>query len=384
MKMKKMIFLMLTLLIWGVASMNAQVRIGGTIDPDPSVLLDVNKTDDAAPAGNLGLGLPRVALTSANQPLVTGKTPKPGTMIYNTSANLDGAGVYYWATTAWAKLSSGNADTATKLATARTIGMTGDVTYTSPAFDGSQNVTAAGTLAAVTQSSTTSTQAATAGGTVAVVDDVTRDTKGRVTGVNTKTVTLPATQTTVSGNAGTATKLATSRNIILNGNVTGTAAFDGSANATITTTIATDAVTTAKIASKAVTTDKIANKAVTPTQIEGGTDVGMYLRSTSTGGTVWEHGGPVWDDRVIEFTNVATTPADVTWQMVFRGTNTTDIAGGRYISLPIPNAKAGDLCVSDTRGIILWSNGDASVHAYNALMITNRVNIVRCWRPSIR
>lgn len=41
---------------------------------------------------------------------------------------------------------SGNAGTATALATGRTIGMTGDVSWTSPAFDGSGNVTAAATI----------------------------------------------------------------------------------------------------------------------------------------------------------------------------------------------------------------------------------------------
>lgn len=44
---------------------------------------------------------------------------------------------------------SGNAGTATKLATGRTIAITGDLAYTSPSFDGSGNVTAAGTLATV-------------------------------------------------------------------------------------------------------------------------------------------------------------------------------------------------------------------------------------------
>ena len=41
---------------------------------------------------------------------------------------------------------SGNATTATTLATGRTIQMTGDVTYTSPTFNGSANVTAAATI----------------------------------------------------------------------------------------------------------------------------------------------------------------------------------------------------------------------------------------------
>ncbi|GHT39764.1 hypothetical protein FACS189437_04080 [Bacteroidia bacterium] len=124
------------------ASMNAQVRIGGILDPDDSVLLDVNKTDDPEPAGNLGLGLPRVKLTSATQPLASGKTPKQGTMIYNTGTALDGAGVYYWATTAWVKLSSG---TATQLATARTIALTGPVTG-SASFDGTDNANIVTTL----------------------------------------------------------------------------------------------------------------------------------------------------------------------------------------------------------------------------------------------
>lgn len=43
----------------------------------------------------------------------------------------------------------GNASTATALATSRTIAITGDLTYTSGSFDGSANVTGAGTLATV-------------------------------------------------------------------------------------------------------------------------------------------------------------------------------------------------------------------------------------------
>jgi hypothetical protein len=42
---------------------------------------------------------------------------------------------------------TGNSSTATTLATGRTIALTGDVTYTSPSFNGSANVTAASTIA---------------------------------------------------------------------------------------------------------------------------------------------------------------------------------------------------------------------------------------------
>lgn len=47
-------------------------------------------------------------------------------------------------------------------------------------------------------------------------------------------------QTTVSGNAGTATKLATARTISLTGDVTGSTSFDGSGNVSITATVADD------------------------------------------------------------------------------------------------------------------------------------------------
>jgi len=43
---------------------------------------------------------------------------------------------------------TGNADTATALATGRTIGMTGDVTWTSASFDGTGNVTGTSTIQA--------------------------------------------------------------------------------------------------------------------------------------------------------------------------------------------------------------------------------------------
>lgn len=57
------------------------------------------------------------------------------------------------------------------------------------------------------------------------------------------TVSLPATiNADTTGNAATATKLATSRTIELTGDVTGSASFDGSANASITATIAANSV----------------------------------------------------------------------------------------------------------------------------------------------
>ena len=133
---------------------------------------------------------------------------------------------------------SGKADTATKLATARTISLTGDATG-STTFDGSANKSIAVTLAnsGVTAGTYGPTAAATLafGGSVNI-PKITVDAKGRVTASGHYAIKLPAAPTSVSGNAGTATKLATARTISLTGAVTGSTTFDGSANRSIATT----------------------------------------------------------------------------------------------------------------------------------------------------
>jgi hypothetical protein len=76
---------------------------------------------------------------------------------------------------------TGNSGTATALATGRTIAVTGDLTYTSPSFDGSGNVTAAGTLATVNSNTG-------AFGSSSSIPVITVNGKGLITGVTTATV----------------------------------------------------------------------------------------------------------------------------------------------------------------------------------------------------
>lgn len=69
---------------------------------------------------------------------------------HNLSIYTSNSGVLLGVATSSTSFSiGGNAGTATKLVTARTLSITGDLSYTSPSFDGSGNVTAAGTLATV-------------------------------------------------------------------------------------------------------------------------------------------------------------------------------------------------------------------------------------------
>jgi len=60
----------------------------------------------------------------------------------------------------------------------------------------------------------------------------------------------------INGNAATATALQNARNIVLSSDVGGTVSFDGSANVTLTATVANDSITNAKLANMAVNTIK--------------------------------------------------------------------------------------------------------------------------------
>ncbi|GHT40343.1 hypothetical protein FACS189437_05800 [Bacteroidia bacterium] len=92
MKMKKMMFLMLTLLIWGTASMNAQVTIGSEKAPHSGAILDLQ-------SDNLGLKLPNVALdddlTVFGLPDTDPAADAKGMYVYNTNPKV-GEGVYVW------------------------------------------------------------------------------------------------------------------------------------------------------------------------------------------------------------------------------------------------------------------------------------------------
>lgn len=123
---------------------------------------------------------------------------------------------------------TGNASTATTLQTARTIG--------GVSFNGSANIDLAGVNTAGNQNT--------------------------------------------SGNAATATAWATGRTISLTGDVTGTSgSFDGTANLSFATSLASDSVGSAEIASNAVSADEL--------NVTGNGTTSQFLRSDGDGSFTW-------------------------------------------------------------------------------------------------
>jgi hypothetical protein len=137
---------------------------------------------------------------------------------------------------------TGNADSASALETARTIALSGDVTGTG-SFDGSANLTIATTLAggtALTFADGDSNSEALALGSTITFEGTSNEVDVAYgAGSNTFTIGLPDTiAAELTGNASTATALATARTIALSGDVTGSGSFDGSGNLTIASTLA--------------------------------------------------------------------------------------------------------------------------------------------------
>ena len=165
---------------------------------------------------------------------------------------------------------TGNAGTATKLAIARTITLSGAATGTATSFDGSANISIEVTsLDAAKLSGTASIPTTGNAGTATKLQtprtingisfDGTQDISlpeavayslptasasvlggikvGSGLTISNSVLSVGTLNQSTTGNAATATKLQTARTISLTGNVTGSVSFDGSANASISTAI---------------------------------------------------------------------------------------------------------------------------------------------------
>ncbi len=166
---------------------------------------------------------------------------------------------------------TGNADTASRLATARTITITGDLSW-SVSFDGSANVTSTGTLA------NTGVTAATYGSS-STVPVFTVDSKGRITSV---------TNTGISGiNASSVSAAGLNTQVQFNDN----GFFAGNANFTFNKT--TNVLTVPTVDGD-VTGCTFSDDAVNKANITTRTDSGFYEHDTATTAEGWPITSNTW------------------------------------------------------------------------------------------
>ena len=168
------------------SSISLTADVSGTL---PIANGGTNATSASGARTSLGLG--NLAVQASNSVNIDGGAID-GTIIGGTSKAAIG-GTTITATTAFVGDLTGNSDTATALAAGRTIGMTGDMTWTSASFTGAGNVTGAGTLATVNSN-------VGSFGSTSQIPVVTVNAKGLVTAVTTASI---VTSLTVDGDSGT-------------------------------------------------------------------------------------------------------------------------------------------------------------------------------------
>ena len=185
----------------------------------PAYTLDVHGTANVGVLTATSISGPLTGNADTATTLATARTI--GGVSFDGSGNINLPGV----NTTGNQDTSGNAATATALATARTIG--------GVSFDGSGNINLPGVNIAGNQNTSGNAATATALATARTIGGVSFD--------GTANINLPGVNTTgnqnTTGNAATATALATARTIALTGDVTGSATFDGSGNISITTSV---------------------------------------------------------------------------------------------------------------------------------------------------
>jgi len=157
--------------------------------------------DDAdAAAGRTTLGIGTIATQAADSVNIDGGAID-GTIIGGTTKAAIGGTVITATTNFAGNLTgdvTGNSDTATALANARTITIDGDVDATATAFDGSQNITLTTTL------DNTGVSAASYGSSTAI-PVITVDAKGRITAASTASISSALTIAADSGSNDTVT-----------------------------------------------------------------------------------------------------------------------------------------------------------------------------------
>jgi len=293
---------------------------------------------------------------ASNAAITNAQLANSSTTLGSTTMTLGGTvtsvtGLSSVASTGFTGELTGNSSTATKLATGRTISLTGDVTYTSPTFDGSGNVTAVATLASSGVSSGTY-------GTSTAIPTLTIDSKGRVSSAG--SVNIIADANTLTGTTLASNVVSSSLTSV--GTIT-TGVWSGTAIAI--TKGGTGATT------KAAAFDALSPMTTAGDIIYGGASgTGARLAAGSNGQVLtMVSGNPVWQNSggsiaTMSATGNATTTASY---IIFTGTTASQtitipsavtIGAGR--ELTIKNVANVSVSIASAGGFLIQDNSTLS------------------------
>ena len=238
---------------------------------------------------------------------------------------------------------TGNAGTATSLQTGRTISMTGDVTYTSPSFDGTANVTATSTVTAINNTSL-------AGLATGILKNTT------VTGVPSIAVAgdFPILNQNTTGNAATVTT---------NANLTGPVTSIGNA-----TSIGSGVITNAMLANTAVANlsgTNTGDQTITLTGDVTGGGIGSFVTTIGTGAIT---SGKILDATIADI--------DVSATAAIAGTKIAPAFGAQNISNTgtLTTGTTGQFAVNATGNITKINNITTSFPASQGAAATILTN----------
>ena len=293
---------------------------------------------------------------ASNAAIANSQLANSATTLGSTTMTLGGTitsvtGLSSVASTGFTGELTGNSSTATKLATGRTISLTGDVTYTSPTFDGSGNVTAVATLASSGVTSGTY-------GTSTAIPTLTIDSKGRVSSAG--SVNIIADANTLTGTTLASNVVSSSLTSV--GTIT-TGVWSGTAIAI--TKGGTGATT------KAAAFDALSPMTTAGDIIYGGASgTGARLAAGSNGQVLtMVSGNPVWQNSggsiaTMSATGNATTTASY---IIFTGTTASQtitipsavtIGAGR--ELTIKNVANVSVSIASAGGFLIQDNSTLS------------------------
>ena len=155
----------------------------------------------------------------------------------------------------------------------------------------------------------------------------------------------------ILGNSATSTKLATARNISLTGDATGTVSFDGSANASIATTVS-NATAAGKLSANRTISLTGAVTGTVSTDLSGNVSITTALGTSVAGGVIYQ------GDYNAE-TNTPVIPVASTSNKGFSyrvSTARTTVTAAANV--PTADLKIGDFLVSNGTSWDKWDNTD--------------------------